>query len=286
MNIQNARFDKLLGFLQPGTSLSGEEKLLTLRSATADELVKSYVALGSPFPPWQITADGSFIRSMPGPHALSKHRHVHHLKRVLLGDCADEGSIFALQVDRMKWTSQKILELFQDGLGEENGKEIAAMYRISPEITNEQLSDCLREFISDVSWSQPIRATVRSYSGRPTYAYHISEGNPFPGPNYGRAHHCIDLLFPFLTYQAYLPTQQQDLALEWADRWLDFIHGSEPWSPYTLDSPVLMHFTSGSGGAQEVSESAIPNFDRLELVARLQDKIAEVAKHIRGTHSQ
>lgn len=78
----------------------------------------------------------------------------------------------------------------------------------------DQLHEGILQFLSDVQFSNPVqkareelmswdisetKGISESGSPRPTavQSYRVKFGNPFPGINYAKAHHCVDLIYVF-----------------------------------------------------------------------------------------
>lgn len=98
------------------------------------------------------------------------------------------------------------------------------------------------------------------------------------------AHHGVDLLYVFLTYQAHLPARLAKLAESIAEHWLTFINGHQPWTPYSQKndgSSILMLF-GPEGQMKEAHESIKPSYETLRLTERLQDNIGTLEGALRG----
>jgi len=103
-------------------------------------------------------------------------------------------------------------------------------------------------------------------------------------PLTGQAHHTVDLLYVFLTYQAHLPDTLAMLAETIASQWLQFVNGGEPWKAYSQKadgSSTLMYF-GPNGQNIEASEVSKPAYKNLVLCEELQDTIGSFAARLRG----
>jgi carboxylesterase type B len=178
-------FDKITGHLDID-ALPLKEKVQALRDASAEDLVKSYIALGSPLPSWQATVDGHFLKTLPRFSTLSLQTYDPSLKRLLIGDCAAEAVIWAEKLQSMAWNYEKLQALSSNILGEERVSEVLQAYVISTDASAEQLQFSLIRLLTDAEWSQPIEAVAHSFSNRDVFYYHMAEGNPFPGPKQGK----------------------------------------------------------------------------------------------------
>jgi carboxylesterase type B len=293
--------EKLMSRLRIPAEASPKDKLRTLREVSADDLVLSYIALGSPVPAWQATVDGYFLKQNVAASTLSSQKYHSSLKRILMGDCAAEGLIFAMPLQKQQWTFNRVKVLAVEVLGEERASEVLQTYGISSDLPEDALLPALVRLLSDAEWSQPMREVAKSFSNGDVFYYHMAEGNPFDGPNKGSfhffsphltsflviliidrtgmAHHTVDLLYIFLTYQEHLPTHLAKLAETIATQWLRFVNGGEPWKPYDQKadgSSTLMYF-GPNGEYKEVAENAKPAYENIRLCERLQDSVGDFA---------
>ena len=186
---QQAVYEKIIDHLKIERDKSPKEKLQALREVPADDLVNSYIALGTPVPSWQATVDGYFLKMIPTASNLPLQKYPPSLKRVLIGDCAAEGLIFADRLNRMEWSFGKLEPLFSKLLGGERGQEFLQAYGISENSSTEDLFLSLIKFLTDAEWSQPIQAVAKSFSNGDVFYYHMAEGNPFDGVNKGKSNY-------------------------------------------------------------------------------------------------
>jgi hypothetical protein len=162
-----------------------KDRLRALREVPADDLVLSYIALGSPVPAWQATVDGYFLNKNVTASTLSSQKYHSSFKRVLMGDCAAEGLIFALPLQNQQWNFERVHSLAVEVMGAEQGGQVLQAYGISADLSKEELFSALVKLVSDAEWSQPMREVARSFSNGDVFYYHMAEGNPFDGPNKG-----------------------------------------------------------------------------------------------------
>jgi hypothetical protein len=188
---QNGVYEKIATKLNIRADGSPKERLEALRDVSADDLLLSYIALGSPVPAWQATVDGYFLANNCTVSTLSSLKYDSSLKRLLIGDCADEGLIFAMPIQKRQWTFEKVQALSSEVLGEEVSARVLQAYGISADLSKEQLFAALIRLVSDAEWSQPIREVARSFSNGDVFYYHMAEGNPFDGPNKGKHIHIM-----------------------------------------------------------------------------------------------
>jgi hypothetical protein len=184
---QNNVYEKVLQHLKIPEDVSSKDKLQALRNVSADDLVLAYIALGSPVPAWQATVDGYFLANNSSPSSLSSLKYHPSVKRLLIGDCAAEGLIFALPLQKRQWTFDRVQKLSSEVLGDDRGNKVMEKYGITADLSKEEILLSLVELSSDVEWSQPIREVAKSFSNGDVFYYHMAEGNPFEGPNKGKS---------------------------------------------------------------------------------------------------
>lgn len=86
--------------------------------------------------------------------------------------------------------------------------DILAAYEITPAASLPDFHQRLHRFVTDCQFGYPVHAAREEFratsadlvDGSPTFptsvrAFLVKFGNPFPGPNYSVAHHCVDLLY-------------------------------------------------------------------------------------------
>ncbi|CZR65126.1 uncharacterized protein PAC_15026 [Phialocephala subalpina] len=281
---QQSVYEKVLAHLKIETDKSSEG-LKALRDVSADDLVLSYVALGGgPVPAWQATVDDYFLATNCSVSSLSSQKYHPSLKRLLIGDCADEGLIFSMPLSKRQWTFDGVQKMTTEVLGEQQGNEVLQAYGISADLSYEELFACLIKLLSDAEWSQPIREVAKSFSNGDVFYYHMTEGNPFDGAHKGKAHHAVDLIYIFLTYQSHLPSNLATLAETMASRWLSFVNGGQPWSVYDQksdgSSKLMVYGPNGRSG--EASESSKPAYKNILLCEELKESIGRFAAGLHG----
>jgi len=98
------------------------------------------------------------------------------------------------------------------------------------------------------------------------------------------AHHAVDLLYIFLTYQSHLPDDLQRLAQKIARHWLVFVNGGQPWRRYDqkIDGTSTLMYFGPNSQTGEAPESTKPAYKNLMLCEKLQDDISHLAALLRG----
>lgn len=100
----------------------------------------------------------------------------------------------------------------------------------------------------------------------------------------GKAHHAVDLIYIFLTYQRHLPSNLATLAETMASQWLTFVNGGQPWSVFDQKSDgtsKLMVF-GPDGRSVERTESSKPAYRNILLCEELKESIGQFAARLHG----
>lgn len=98
------------------------------------------------------------------------------------------------------------------------------------------------------------------------------------------AHHTVDLLYIFLTYQKHLPGNLAQLAETIAGQWLRFVHGDQPWKAYDhkADGSSTLMYYGPNGQNAEAAESTKPAYENIRLCETLQDGVGRFAGRLHG----
>lgn len=149
----------------------------------------------------------------------------------MLGDCAFDGSIMSLRIGHKK---SNIATTFSSSINSSLGSHAQALldiYNIDPSTSDDEAFRQVLRFSNDVGFYAPTIAYTKGLAsnGKPVYVYHFNEGNPWDGPNKGEANHVLDIAFLFLNYNEYLGSEQKASAEAFAEAFLKFVAGKEPW---------------------------------------------------------
>ena len=134
------------------------------------------------------------------------------------------------------------------------------IYDIQPDMPLAALHDQIFHFLSDEQFGYPVhlareelmgwdvsrRTGAHASSARRTavQSYRVNVGNPFPGINYGKAHHCVDLIYIYDCFADALRAADQALPAGFVtnaslvetmqDDWIRFITAPSTGDQYGL----------------------------------------------------
>ncbi|ETI22298.1 hypothetical protein G647_06371 [Cladophialophora carrionii CBS 160.54] len=229
---QEGIYQKILAHLQIPSDIHALHKVQRLRDVPVNELLDAYAATGSPLPNWQATVDGFLLDELPRSSTIGKQQYDRCVRRIIIGDCEKEGIIWGPRIASLGWTPGKTRELLSSCFPAPVVEHMTSSYNLS-DFSNEQAVSILEPFCSDAEFGRDIHEIAKSFSGGKAFYYHMRYGNPFPGPFQNLAHHAVDLLFLFQTYNQLLPDELAKAAQQMGRHWITFINGGDPWPAYS-----------------------------------------------------
>lgn len=181
---------------------------------------------------------------------------------------------------------------------------ILGAYGIQPSISVEALQQALIDFASDTAFGYSIEIAHRDLSlsrsnSPPSHGdtnsaghgavprrhatsarrYRIKFGNPFPGPNHGYAHHCVDLVYLFGVFQDFLLAQDEkdkaaaSSSAEQHDRQRSEDTGHV--SNFALSQTIQRHWIDFiAGGSDSGASEPLPDEDSVLVFGR--DRVARI----------
>ncbi|CAI7638575.1 unnamed protein product [Penicillium glandicola] len=130
---------------------------------------------------------------------------------VLIGDTDLEGTLHYSEVTRIKTFDEAKALLEASVSSKEFLDELYQVYSLTDKMALADLQEQIFQFLSDIQFGYPVQTardelmgwelstqkSTSDTSARPTavQSYRASVGNPFPGINHEKAHHCVDLLY-------------------------------------------------------------------------------------------
>ena len=158
---------------------------------------------------------------------------------VLAGTTRDEWRIFDAALDADVFTEQYVAERAQALAGDTHDADaVVAAYRGD----HDGLRDIAGALVTDYHFTAPTEQFVRAHAGRGNAVFRYELQWPSPRPGLGACHDsCLPLVFGNLAAAPALAGDDaaaRRMSDDVQQRWLEFIHGCEPWERY-----------DGSGGA-------------------------------------
>ena len=111
-------------------------------------------------------------------------------------------------------------------------QRILSEYGISKGMTDDEALPAVLNYINDICFFAPVLTLTRGWRGN-SHVYYFNEGNPWEGPWKGKATHILDVAYITQNFQEFMTPSQQLVAITYAEDFLKFCHGINPWPPVT-----------------------------------------------------
>ena len=159
---------------------------------------------------------------------------------------------------------------------------MAREYELGADINNAQgeAMEKLARFCGDAEFAQPLYEVVRNWQNGDAFYYRMRFKSSFGGPFSGSAHHAVDLLFMFQTYNHVLPASQAAAAEEMGCHLISFIKGLDPWKPYSEENNAMCY---GPDTVNMIAkgEDGVGRYGLWDRFGREQDAWTRVSRHVR-----
>jgi carboxylesterase type B len=89
-------------------------------------------------------------------------------------------------------------------------------------------------FATEISFYAPALAFAKGWpktKENKFFLYHLNEGNPWEGRFKGEAGHILDVSYLFQNYNEFLNDEQKAVANAFAEDFIKFVNGEDPWPP-------------------------------------------------------
>ncbi|RSL53249.1 hypothetical protein CEP54_010502 [Fusarium duplospermum] len=229
---QQRIYDKFLEHLQIPLTLPPANRLARLRAVKQQDLTSAYGCLGSPLPNWQATVDGIVLKKLPTCNGMSSQTYAPSIKRILVGDCEQEGILWGERIKQKRWTATKIFELLRTYFDPADVSDILRQHDIADGDSGQDLTPKLIKFCGEVEFKQPLYELAANWKNGEAFYYHMRFINRFEGRFKGSAHHGVDLLLFFQTYNHLLSGEYEAAAEEMGKHFIKFISGGSPWDSF------------------------------------------------------
>ncbi|KAF2151250.1 carboxylesterase [Myriangium duriaei CBS 260.36] len=295
------------------TESSASERVQSLLKTPTAELLKASEALG-----WWVfplVDDNLTIKpSRIGRWALSlgqtKAEHVNDNGRdiagidVLVGDADTEGMLWYDQAQHFA-DYAKLEALFKSRIHQSLVEEAFQAYDIKTSSTVDEIRDGVMSMITDNEFGIPVqlaREELSSTSTKPssevlptrTQSFRFRCGNPWPGPFYKMAQHCIDLLYLFDCFHESLAKADAEVLndgelghvalVHHTQRfWIDFIADDNKGLAHP-ENQAMMFRQDRSVGLDDMESDAewTRRKTRFDFVLKNKEVLEPVVRHMMG----
>lgn len=151
----------------------------------------------------------------------------------------------------------------------------------------------LERFCGDAEFVQPLDEIARNWNkgqgigdepSQDVFYYHLRYPNQFQDSVFaGHAHHAVDLLFMFQTYNHLLPAEYAEAASEMGGSFITFINGLDPWVAFAKehDYPAMCYGPT-SVSLVERQRDNITRYTAFDEFGDLQDKWTDASRDLRN----
>ncbi|PWY68390.1 alpha/beta-hydrolase [Aspergillus heteromorphus CBS 117.55] len=150
---------------------------------------------------WNVHLDG---QEGPAPEEVPANDDT--VIAVLIGDTDVEGMLHSAAVGEIKTFDQLHERLEVEVQSTEFLRSFYETYGLQSNMSKTDLHERALQFLTDIQFGYHVQRSREELIGwegssernaRPTVvqSFRMRVGNPFPGPAYGKAHHCVDLIY-------------------------------------------------------------------------------------------
>lgn len=158
-------------------------------------------------------------------------------RRVLLGDCQNDGMILALALmhrkDILVSTLRKTLETSVSSLQSDVDAILEAYGITASDSFDETMAKILR-FVNDIQFYAPTVTLSKAWP-KSSFVCHFNELNPWDGPAKGEANHILDVAFLFQNFNEYLDPTQAKTAQDFGRDFISFVNGEDSFPRHDLE---------------------------------------------------
>lgn len=139
----------------------------------------------------------------------------------------------------------------------------------------------LETFCNDAEFIMPLYEVLRGWKNGDALCYHMRFPNPFDSPFKGTAHHAVDTLFLFQTFNDMLPVNQRAGAEKLGQQLIAFIHGEACWTTHDRGGKAMC-FGPEDHREQSEDEDTVARYKTWRKFAAVLDTMTHVSRVLRG----
>ncbi|RMZ66831.1 carboxylesterase [Pyrenophora seminiperda CCB06] len=238
---------------------SPEDRIKALLSVPVDDLWQKIPMSAQMLP----SIDGDIIPgspnfltvSSPSENSMFQMPGRKWCKAFMIGDSKLDGNIFAyLMFDaRKSGIAQKFIDSCNTTLSSkpEAAEKLLAAYNITPSTPDDEALLSILRFCSEISFYAPARAFAQGWPNTPEsklFLYHFNEGIPWEGRFQHEAGHILDVAYLFQNFNELLGDAQEKVAKAYAEDFINFVNGHDPWPPVQNGKLGVMVYGPSSEG--------------------------------------
>jgi carboxylesterase type B len=154
--------------------------------------------------------------------------------------------------------------------------QLLSAYNISSTSSDQDAMLSILLFASETCFYAPARAMATGWpSSSKFFLYHFNEGIPWEGRFQGEAGHILDVAYLFQNYNEHLDEKQKKVARAYAEDFIAFVNGEDPWTPAKPDRfSARVYGPSSEGITTKFTKDGNPkDIGRDERVLKLGESI-------------
>jgi carboxylesterase type B len=261
---------------------SPEERIQALLSVPQDDLWQK-LPMGAPMLP---TIDGETVPGHPDFVTISSLEDSAQFSMpgrkwcssLMIGESRLDANILAyMGLDaRNPGIAQKFIDSAKATLSShpDAATELLRAYDISTSTSDDTALLSILRFASEISFYAPARAFAQGWPQK-FFLYHFNEGIPWEGRFQGEAGHILDVAYLFQNYNEHLNADQKKVARAYAEDFIKFVNGEDPWTPVKNgDMAARVYGPSSEGITTKLVEDGAPSaVGRNERVLKLGEMV-------------
>jgi hypothetical protein len=152
-------------------------------------------------------------------------------------------------------------------------EDLLAAYNITSNTPDDEALLSILRFASEIAFYAPARAFAKGWPGK-FFMYHFNEGIPWEGRFKGEAGHILDVAYLFQNFNEFLDEQQKSVARAYAEDFIKFVNGEDPWKPVSKGDMAARVYGPSSEGVTTkfVADGDPRSVGRDERILELGDK--------------
>ncbi|KAL6405278.1 hypothetical protein AUP68_12122 [Ilyonectria robusta] len=166
-------------------------------------------------------------------------------------------------------------------------ERLLGLYDLSPKTKDSDALIAIMEYFNDVSFYAP--ACLLASLWPKGYVGNFNEGNPWNGPNRGKANHMLDTAFLFQQYNSRMAAPQRAVAEAYATDIAAFVAGLDALPQFTDGEQLVAWGPSNEGAIHQVTSRASKSsgrrpdfFDVVDDLGGLSALLSGYEKFLRG----
>lgn len=145
-------------------------------------------------------------------------------------------------------------------------------YGLSADVSDEDALQGVLAFANDISFFAPACSFAAAW-GKNGYVGNLNEGNPWSGPNQGKANHMFDIALLWQKYNSRMSEKAQQVTEAFASDIIRFTTGTDDLPPFRDTQLVTVWGNSAAGHVRRMAGVDSPEAGRTPHFLQLADDL-------------